>query len=53
VELDELDAEEAGLSLLVEALSLFLVSLFDSDFFESDDFEVSLLLASPFWPLRA
>jgi hypothetical protein len=51
-ELDELDVEDEALSLLLEELSLFLVSVFDSDL-DSDAFEPLALLDSPFWPLRA
>jgi len=47
----ELEVEEEDFTLL-EELSLFLLSLFDSDL-ESEDFSPSRPLDSPFWPLRA
>ena len=45
-ELDELDVDDEALSLLLEELSLFLVSVFDSDL-DSDAFEPLALLDSP------
>jgi hypothetical protein len=47
-----LDVEEEDFALLLEELSLFLASLFDSDL-DSVDFSPAPLLDSPFWPLRA
>jgi hypothetical protein len=44
--------EEEALSPLLEELSLFLVSVFDSDL-DSDSFAPLALLDSPFWLLRA
>jgi hypothetical protein len=51
-EFDELDGEEEDLSLLLEELSLFLVSVFDSPL-DSDAFAPLAPLDSPFWLLRA
>jgi hypothetical protein len=47
-----LEVEEEDFVLLLDELSPFLLSLFDSDL-DSEDFSAPLLLDSPFWPLRA
>jgi hypothetical protein len=52
VELAGLDVEEEDLVLPLDELSLLVLSVFASDL-DSAGFAPLVVLASPFWPLRA